>query len=275
MARSQTTLPWRVRLRLAPLFCPSPMLRIIKGGYTVILVPRGENLETKAIKTAYSSTAGTAFVTFDKVRVPISNTLGKVGKGMQVILSNFNHEVFSYFRVTSATNAMVQRWMIASCALGMQRLVVEECLKCVRRFRVLLLLILMPMQVDKPAYCVRKTPTRSSRRPCQAGWNDFSRRVFPKLARVGDLPNEQRKLTVYPMANIVPHFLAQMSYDEQSDKLAGTIGLLKQSAPSLTLSHTHRIHIFVDTSRAQAGKLRKMLRRFSVGGRSRFREWAI
>jgi alkylation response protein AidB-like acyl-CoA dehydrogenase len=73
--------------------CLPPALRVVQGRYTVILVPRGENVETKAIRTAYSSTAGTAFVTFDKVRVPVSNTLGKIGKGMQVILSNFNHEV--------------------------------------------------------------------------------------------------------------------------------------------------------------------------------------
>lgn len=80
--------------------------------------------------------------------------------------------------------------MIASCALGMQRLVVEECLKYVKR-RQLLLLILIPIQVVKSAYCVRKAPTRSSRRPGQTSWNDFSRRVFSELARVGDLPDEQ------------------------------------------------------------------------------------
>lgn len=85
-------------------YCHLRVLSIVQGGYTVILVPRGENLETKAIKTTYSSTAGTAFVTFDKVRVPISNTLGKVGKGMQVILSNFNHEVIVYYPVASAAD---------------------------------------------------------------------------------------------------------------------------------------------------------------------------
>ena len=84
-----------------------------EGGYTVILVPRSDGLSTKPIKTAYSATAGTAFVTFDKVRVPLSNTLGKEGKGMSVILSNFNHE----------------RWMILSMSLSTQRLIVEECLK--------------------------------------------------------------------------------------------------------------------------------------------------
>lgn len=84
-------------------------------GFTVILVPRSDDLSTKPIKTAYSSTAGTAYVTFDKVRVPIANTLGKEGKGMSVILSNFNHE----------------RWMITCMSLAAQRLVLEECLKCV------------------------------------------------------------------------------------------------------------------------------------------------
>jgi len=85
------------------------------GGYTVIFVPRCDGLSTKPIKTAYSATAGTAFVMFDKVRVPLSNTLGKEGKGMSVILSNFNHE----------------RWMILSMSLSTQRLIVEECLKYV------------------------------------------------------------------------------------------------------------------------------------------------
>jgi alkylation response protein AidB-like acyl-CoA dehydrogenase len=61
------------------------------GGYTTILIPRdnGDTVNTKAIKTSYSATAGTAYVTFDKVRVPVANTLGEEGKGMSVILSNF------------------------------------------------------------------------------------------------------------------------------------------------------------------------------------------
>ncbi|KAJ7896005.1 acyl-CoA dehydrogenase/oxidase [Mycena olivaceomarginata] len=82
-------------------------------GFTVMLIERGDNLETKAIKTSYSATAGTAYVTFDKVRVPVGNTLGAVGNGMSVILTNFNHE----------------RWMVICTALAAQRVVVEECLK--------------------------------------------------------------------------------------------------------------------------------------------------
>lgn len=135
MARSRTTSLWPAGPMSVPYPCSHlPVLSMIQGGYTVILVPRGDNLETKAIKTAYSSAAGTAFVTFDKVRVPVSNTLGKIGKGMQVILSNFNHEVIVEHRNVFRTDTVIQRWMIAACALGMQRLVVEECLKYVRCF---------------------------------------------------------------------------------------------------------------------------------------------
>ena len=81
-----------------------------EDGFTVILVERGPGVETKPIKTSYSSTAGTAYITFDNVRVPIENTLGEEGGGIFVILryllvtltpvdaeltgthSNFNHE---------------------------------------------------------------------------------------------------------------------------------------------------------------------------------------
>ncbi|KAF8803918.1 peroxisomal acyl-CoA-dehydrogenase [Phlegmacium glaucopus] len=82
-------------------------------GFTVMLIERGPGVSTKPIKTAYSSVAGTAYVTFDKVRVPVANTLGKIGNGMQVILSNFNHE----------------RWMVVATSISAQRLIVEECLK--------------------------------------------------------------------------------------------------------------------------------------------------
>ena len=50
-----------------------------------------------------------------QVRVPVANTLGKIGNGMQVILSNFNHE----------------RWMVVATSIPAQRLIVEECLKSV------------------------------------------------------------------------------------------------------------------------------------------------
>ena len=55
-------------------------------GFTVILVERGEGVETKSIKTSYSPTAGTAYITFENVQVPVEDTLGPEGGGIFVIL---------------------------------------------------------------------------------------------------------------------------------------------------------------------------------------------
>lgn len=82
-------------------------------GLSVLLIERGEGVETKAIKTSYSPAAGTAFITFDNVKVPVGNLLGEENKGIYVILSNFNHE----------------RWTMACATIRYMRLVVEECLK--------------------------------------------------------------------------------------------------------------------------------------------------
>jgi len=83
------------------------------AGITMLLIERSEGLETKYIKTSYSPSAGTAYVTFDNVKVPVENVLGKVGGGFPVIMFNFNHE----------------RWLIVAGVLRATRLVIEECFK--------------------------------------------------------------------------------------------------------------------------------------------------
>ncbi|PVH74154.1 acyl-CoA dehydrogenase-like protein [Cadophora sp. DSE1049] len=82
-------------------------------GLSVVVIERGEGVETSAIKTSYSATAGTTFITFDNVKVPVGNLLGVENKGIHVILSNFNHE----------------RWMMVCGTTRMSRLVTEECMK--------------------------------------------------------------------------------------------------------------------------------------------------
>ncbi|PIL29791.1 hypothetical protein GSI_07997 [Ganoderma sinense ZZ0214-1] len=88
-----------------------------EDGFTVILVERGEGVNTKPIKTSYSSTAGTAYITFDKVKVPVENTLGEEGGGIFVMLSNFNHE----------------RWVMCCTSARSQRAITEECMKWVNQ----------------------------------------------------------------------------------------------------------------------------------------------
>eukprot|EP01113_Clastostelium_recurvatum_P004594 TRINITY_DN1202_c0_g1_i4.p1 TRINITY_DN1202_c0_g1~~TRINITY_DN1202_c0_g1_i4.p1 ORF type:complete len:512 (+),score=81.31 TRINITY_DN1202_c0_g1_i4:2388-3923(+) len=83
------------------------------AGLSMLLIPRGDGVETRPIKTSYSPTAGTAYVVFDNVKVPAENLLGQENKGLQVILSNFNHE----------------RWMMCCGAIRGGRAALEECLK--------------------------------------------------------------------------------------------------------------------------------------------------
>ncbi|OAX81859.1 hypothetical protein ACJ72_03796 [Emergomyces africanus] len=84
-----------------------------ENGFSVILIPRDENVETKRIKTSYSTAAATTFIQFDNVKVPVENLLGEENKGFIVIMSNFNHE----------------RWAMTCSVTRWNRTVVEECLK--------------------------------------------------------------------------------------------------------------------------------------------------
>lgn len=54
-------------------------------GFSVILIPRDDTVETKLIKTAYSTAAGTAFVEFNNTKVPVNGLLGKEHQGFTVI----------------------------------------------------------------------------------------------------------------------------------------------------------------------------------------------
>ena len=61
-----------------------------------------KGVSTRLIKTSYSPAAGTAYVIFDQVKVPVGNLLGEENKGFELIMSNFNHE----------------RWMMACQVVG-------------------------------------------------------------------------------------------------------------------------------------------------------------
>ncbi|ORX62960.1 acyl-CoA dehydrogenase NM domain-like protein [Hesseltinella vesiculosa] len=101
---------WITSGRYAQFF--STAVRTDKG-LSMLLIERGEGVETKAIRTSYSPSAGTAYVTFDNVKVPVENLLGVENQGFKVVLSNFNHE----------------RLVMLMGASAAGRLAVEECLK--------------------------------------------------------------------------------------------------------------------------------------------------
>jgi len=89
-----------------------------KNGISMIFVSRDMGVETKAIKTTYSSCAGTALVIFDNVKVPVENLMGlgnkgKEGQGFACIMYNFNHE----------------RWFIVAQFLQVCRMAIADCFK--------------------------------------------------------------------------------------------------------------------------------------------------
>jgi alkylation response protein AidB-like acyl-CoA dehydrogenase len=58
-----------------------------KNKLTMLLIERDDNVDTKKIHTSYSKSAGTSYITFDNVKVPVENILGKEGQGLQVVVS--------------------------------------------------------------------------------------------------------------------------------------------------------------------------------------------
>lgn len=84
------------------------------GTFSLLLIDRAwGGVDTKPIKTSYSPSAGTAYVTYENVRVPKEYLLGKEGKGFMYVMFNFNHE----------------RWYIVAGTNAANRLVLAECFK--------------------------------------------------------------------------------------------------------------------------------------------------
>ena len=74
------------------------LVKEITGSFTLLVVPRVKGVTTKHMTMSGSTTAGTAFVDFDDVEVPLSYVVGERGNGFKYIVSNFNHEAGVYQR---------------------------------------------------------------------------------------------------------------------------------------------------------------------------------
>jgi len=83
------------------------------NGISLLLIERGEGVTTKKIPTSQEGCAGTAFVIFSNVKVPVENLLGKLNEGFKCIMYNFNHE----------------RWLMNCMGIGANRVIIDECFK--------------------------------------------------------------------------------------------------------------------------------------------------
>ncbi|KAF8318489.1 acyl-CoA dehydrogenase NM domain-like protein [Clavulina sp. PMI_390] len=172
------------------------------GGFTVILIERSEGVETKQLKTSYSTVAGTAYVTFDNVKVPVENTVGEVDAGLLVMLSNFNHErqvCFVSAHLTFAESAAFQcRWTMCCSSARAQRLVTEDCFKWACQRKVF----------GKPL--IEQAVIRS------------------KLAQM-----ISRAEAVQTWLEHITYQMTHMSYREMSKQLAGPISFLKMTCTQM------------------------------------------
>ncbi|CAE8642774.1 unnamed protein product, partial [Polarella glacialis] len=89
-------------------------------GISLLLIERGEGVETSQMKTTYSACAGTAMVLFNDVKVPVSNLMGKEDEGFKLVMYNFNHE----------------RWSICQNVLGQCRAAVTDTFLWARQRKV-------------------------------------------------------------------------------------------------------------------------------------------
>lgn len=63
------------------------------NGISVLLIEREHGgVETRKMDCQGVWSSGTTYVTFEDVKVPVENLIGKENKGFRVVMSNFNHE---------------------------------------------------------------------------------------------------------------------------------------------------------------------------------------
>ena len=83
------------------------------GGVSLLLIERGPGVTTKQMQCQGVWSSGTTYVTFENVKVPVENLIGKENQGFKYVMYNFNPE-----RLGSASGATV-----------FSRVLVEESMK--------------------------------------------------------------------------------------------------------------------------------------------------
>lgn len=67
------------------------------GGLSMVVVPLQNHpgVMLRRLKVGGQHAGGTTYIELDDVKIPVSNLIGKEGQGMQMIMTNFNHERMS------------------------------------------------------------------------------------------------------------------------------------------------------------------------------------
>jgi len=88
-------------------------------GVSLLVVERGPGVTTKQMNCMGVWASGTSYITFEDVKVPVENLIGKENNGFKYIMQNFNHE----------------RWGIVAQSNRFARVCLEEAFKFASRRR--------------------------------------------------------------------------------------------------------------------------------------------
>jgi acyl-CoA dehydrogenase len=85
------------------------------GGLSMLVVPlKGhKGVDMRRLKVSGQISAGTTYIELDDVEVPVENLIGEEGKGMNYIMTNFNHE-----RLTIAVGSARQCRVVLGAAFA-------------------------------------------------------------------------------------------------------------------------------------------------------------
>lgn len=71
-------------------------------GISMLLIEKTmPGVKTRKMKCSGVWSSGTTYITFEDVKVPVGNLIGKENKGFQLIMKNFNHERFGICAMTN------------------------------------------------------------------------------------------------------------------------------------------------------------------------------
>lgn len=88
------------------------------GGISLVVIERGEGLTTRRMDCMGVWASGTSFVSFEDVKVPVGNVLGRENKGFPVIMANFNGERAGIaIQANRFARVCIEESMSASCLL--------------------------------------------------------------------------------------------------------------------------------------------------------------
>lgn len=111
------------------------LVKETSGAFTLLVIPRVKGVTTKHIKLSGSGSAGTAFVEFDDVTLPIKDWIvGERGQGFKYIVSNFNHEVTTTSLILTHHTNKQQRLFIGMQSLRCARVCLEDSIGYVSAF---------------------------------------------------------------------------------------------------------------------------------------------